>query len=66
MRISIDKLEMELARQCKTISALRDGASPKTVMRIRKGLDVTPKTAGRIAKALGVDVAEIVETSVNT
>lgn len=61
MRIVIEKLEMKLARQCKTISDLRNGASPKTIMRIRNGYEVAPKTVGRIAKALNVDVENIVE-----
>lgn len=61
MKLAIEKIEMELARQCKPLSALRDGTSPKTILRIKLGHDVTPKTAGKIAKALGVDVSCIVK-----
>lgn len=61
MKISYKRLEVELARQCKTISDLREGASPKTLMKIRMGQEVTPRTVGRIARALEVDVSEILE-----
>lgn len=61
MKLSVEKLEIELARQCKTISDLRTGASPKTLTKIRLGQEVTPRTAGRIARALNVDVKELVE-----
>lgn len=61
MKISYERLEVELARQCKTISDLREGASPKTLMKIRMGQEVTPRTVGRIARALAVDVSEILE-----
>lgn len=42
-------------------SAWCDGLSPQTLTRIRKGTDVKPVTVGKIAKALGVDPAEIIE-----
>lgn len=61
MKIDTAKLNIQLARQCKSLSDLRDGASPQTLRRIRRGDTVTPRTAGRIAKALGVDVADILE-----
>ena len=61
MKIDNKKLELLLARECKSLSDLRDGTSPQTLIRIRRGEDVKPKTAGRIAKALGVDVADILE-----
>lgn len=61
MKINNQKLDMILARRCMSRCDLRDGTSPQTLMRIKKGLDVKPKTAGRIARALGVDVTEIIE-----
>lgn len=61
MKIDNQKLDMILARRCMSRCDLRDGSSPQTLMRIKKGEDVKPKTAGRIARALGVDVAEIIE-----
>ena len=63
MKLSVEKLEIELARQCKTISDFRTGASPKTITKIRLGREVTPRTAGRIARALNVDVSEILEVN---
>lgn len=65
MKINNGKLEIELARHCMTLSALRsDGLSPQTITRIRNGADVKPVTVGKIAKALGVDPAEIIEMEV--
>ena len=61
MRIDPKKLEICLARACKSRSDLRDGTSPQTLLRIHNGEEVGTKTAGRIAKALGVDVTEILE-----
>ena len=62
MKIDINKFEMELARRCMSVSNFREkGLSPKTLTRIRKGADVKPVTVGKIAKALGVDPADIIE-----
>lgn len=62
MRINKRKLEMELARNCKTLSMLRgDGLSPQTLTRVKNGRIVKPVTVGKIARALGVDPAEIIE-----
>ena len=40
---------------------LRNGTSPQTLLRIRRGMEVKPKTVGRIARALGVDVTDIIQ-----
>lgn len=62
MKISKSKLDMELARQCKSISAFRgEGVSPQTLTRIRNGAEIKPVTVGKIAKVLGVDPADIIE-----
>lgn len=62
MKINNRKLDLELARRCISLSALRgNGLSPQTITRIRNGADVKPVTVGKIAKALGVDPAEIIE-----
>lgn len=61
MKISITKLELQMARACKTREDLRDVLSAGTLRRIRTGEDLRPATVGRIARALGVDVAEIVK-----
>lgn len=62
MRIDCEKLDIELARNCKTLSDLRCVISPQTLTRVKKGIDVKPITAGKIAKALGVDPVDIIET----
>ena len=61
MRINPKKLELFLAKACMSERDLRSGTSPQTLLRIRKGMEVKPKTAGKIAKTLGVDVTEIIE-----
>ena len=61
MKIDPKKLDLLLARECKVLSDLRDGTSPNTLRRIRNGEEVKPRTAGRIARALGVDVTDILE-----
>lgn len=62
MKINNRKLDLELARRCISLSALRgNGLSPQTITRIRNGADVKPVTVGKIAKALQVDVTEIIE-----
>lgn len=63
MQIDRWKLNVQLARSCKRLSDLRDeGLSPQTLTRVRRGMDVMPVTVGKIAKALGVDPADIIET----
>lgn len=61
LKINKTKLELILARQCKTISSLRCGTSPKTLQKIREGKEIRPIAVGRLAKALGVDPLEILE-----
>ena len=62
MKIDSKKLNIELARNCRTLSSFRDeGLSPQTLKRIMGGASVKPVTVGKIAKALGVDPVEIIE-----
>lgn len=61
MKIDPKKLDLRLARECKSLSDLRSGSSPQTLKRIRRGEEVQPKTVGRIAKALKCDPADILE-----
>ena len=61
MKIDLDKLDLILARRQMSTAELRTGTSPQTLTRIRRGMEIKPKTAGIIAKTLGVDVAEIIE-----
>ena len=62
MRISKEKMDIILARECRSISDLRAGASPQTLAKIQRGENLRPSTAGKIAKALGVDVTAIIES----
>lgn len=63
MRIDRIKLITEMARQDVTSIQLaeRAGVSRVTVSALRCGKTCTAETAGKIARALGVDVTEIVE-----
>lgn len=63
MRIDYNKLELCLARICKSERDLQNEISKQTFYRIRRGIDVKPKTAGRIARALGVDITDIIATN---
>lgn len=63
MKINRRKYELARARACmgqKDLEAA--GISKGTLCHAIGGVDVRPETAGRIAKALGVDVSEIIET----
>lgn len=60
MKLDKTRLEVILARRCTSYRALRSAVSPQTITKIRSGEDVTPRAVGKIAKALGVDVEEII------
>jgi len=62
LKINRRKLEIILAKQCKTATDLREYFSPQTITRMRKGYNVSTKTVGKIAKALDVDVMELIES----
>ena len=64
MRIDKDRLAIELARKCWNQRALRDNGqvSSQTLRNINAGKEILPETAGKIARALGVDVADLLET----
>lgn len=61
MRIDNNKLNLLLAKRCMNLRDLRAGTSSNTLTRIRRGENVLPATIGRIAKALDVDPADIIE-----
>ncbi|MCI8827541.1 MAG: helix-turn-helix transcriptional regulator [Ruminiclostridium sp.] len=63
MKADRNKLELALARACMTPESLSEEAKmPRpTVNNVITGRSVRPATLGRIARALGVDVAEIIE-----
>lgn len=62
MKIDINKMDLTLARQRRSMHELRgDGLSPKTLTKIRRGEDIRPKAVGALAAALGVDPAELLK-----
>ena len=61
MKISTKRLDLILAKKCLVMSDLKTAVSPQTLKRVRKGEDLLPKTVGKIARAIGVDVSEIIE-----
>lgn len=64
MRIDRVKLISEMARQDLTVKALAEKAlvSRMTVSAMRCGKSVNDNSARYVARALGVDVAELLET----
>lgn len=64
MQIDRVKLIAEMARQRMTVKRLSElsGASRVTITSVRSGKYCTDLTGKAIARALGVDVAEIIET----
>ena len=62
MRINRQKYMLARARACMGQKELEKAGIPKgTLCRALKG-DIRPETVGKIAKALGVDVLDIIET----
>lgn len=62
MKIDRKKYELARAKVCKGQKDLVDaGISKGTLCRVIGGANAKPETIGRIAKALGVDVTEIIE-----
>lgn len=62
MKLSKQKYELARARACKGFKDIIAAGVPKgTLCRVISGEDVRPETIGKIAKALEVDVTEIIE-----
>lgn len=63
MKISHEKTSLAMARACMNMSdvAEKAGMSFATVKNAVYGRAIRPRTAGLIARALGVDVTEIIE-----
>ena len=63
MKVSKDKIDIARANRCMTITELAEayGVSRTRLNMILNQREVTVVCAGRLAKALGVDVAEIIE-----
>ena len=61
MKIDRKKYELARARACMGQKELEKAGIPKGTLCRALNKDILPETAGRIAKALGVDVTEIIE-----
>ena len=63
MKINKKKIQIARARNCmNTVDLQKTTGMPRpTVDNVVSGKNVRPGTVGRIAKALGVDVTEIIE-----
>ena len=63
MVIDKQKMDLAMARATKPLKAVRKevGISGPGLSRIRAGQKTTPVTAGKIARALGVDVTELLK-----
>ena len=63
MKADTNKLRLAMARACMNPQDLAKAAEmpPQTVNGVLRGRSVRPATLGRIAKALGVDVTEVLE-----
>lgn len=64
MKIDTNKLEVAMARACMNTADLQKKAGiPRSTVdnAMSRNKGVRPATAGRIAKALGIDVVEIIE-----
>lgn len=63
MKVDEKKVEMYMARLCLRKQDLCKiaGLSSATVTKVMHGYEVTARTAGKIAKGLGLEVEEILE-----
>lgn len=62
MKLDRQKFNLARARACMGQSDFEKAGIPKgTLCRAMSGKGLKPETIGKIAKALGVDVAEIME-----
>ena len=68
MKINFAKLEVAMANACISIGELSKKANLNysTLTRIKSGKNANPSTVGKIAKALGVRVEELIKTEVAT
>lgn len=62
MRVNKEKLDIAMARACMSISTLQKSTNmPRaTIGRILACKKIRPETLGKVAKALGIDVTEII------
>lgn len=69
MKISNEKLEVAMANSCMNYKELSEatGMTQESFVRIKKGRqNPRPATVGKIAKALNVNVEDLVEQCCNT
>ena len=64
MKIDIKRYKILLASKCMTQRDLKSVVSETTLVKICRGGEVSPKVVGKIARALNVDVEEIIEQEV--
>lgn len=64
MKISREKINIEMARKKMSVKALADayGVSQARINVVLNQREVSVVSAGRLADALGVDVTEIIES----
>lgn len=61
MRINKEKFDIVLARKCISVyDVVNGGISQTTLFRTLSGKETKPKTVGKIANILDVDVTEII------
>lgn len=61
MKINRRAFDIALAEKCLTATDLRKDVSSVSLLKIKKGEDVSTAVVGKIAKALGVAVQNIIE-----
>ena len=62
MKLNKEKFNLAKARTCKGAKELEAAGIPRgTLCTAISGKNVRPETIGKIAKALGVDVTEIID-----
>nr|DAL59365.1 MAG TPA_asm: SOS-response transcriptional repressor [Caudoviricetes sp.] len=62
MKLNKEKFNLAKARTCKGTKELEAAGIPRgTLCTAISGKNVRPETIGKIAKALGVDVTEIID-----
>ena len=62
MKLDREKFDIARARACMTQKDFEGAGVPKgTLCRVMGGKNSNPATIGKLAKALGVDVTEIIE-----
>lgn len=65
MRISAEKVELILAKKTATMKGISSGLSSSTIAKIRREENVSPRTIGKLAAALGVEPEEIIKPAVS-